>query len=275
MAQLTFAEEQGLTQMPSQAELGTISPATSAALWRLVHLLITDTVHSSVEFTHSKVYNVLCGWWVEQKHKMIDEAPTSGRGWIAQIKDVFEIGFPNSYNFIQYSMQHGSIHYKFNASVERELVSTRAAYRVVERRIIPFCSEGEFEQVQSAIRNANSAGASGAKAHLFAASSELTKGNWGGSVHESISAVESAARFATGSHDKGLSDLLQALEQTGAIKHPALRLAIGKLYAFSSDAKGIRHSLVLDPKADITERDAFLLFGICAAFVSYILGPKS
>lgn len=269
----TFSQEQGITRLPTQAQLGTIIKATSAALWQIVH----DTISAasmSPNFRRTWIGEVLCDWWVKIAHGMIDEAPQLPLAWKRMIRGVFDRGFPATYDLVQFLLQHEAFDSQLKGFIAEALENTQAAYRVVEDRVVPFASIEEFEQLKVAVQNSNASGASGAKAHLLTASAELTKGNWGSAVHESISSVESAARFATKSHQKGLSDLLKELGKSGAIGHPALLSAIGKLYAYTSDAQGVRHSLVLEGKADVTEREAFLLLGLCAAIVSYILGPR-
>jgi hypothetical protein len=65
-------------------------------------------------------------------------------------------------------------------------------------------------------------------------------GETGGEV---LHAVESAARKLTGKPNATLADALSFMSKTSPI-HPALKDAMRKLYAYSSDEDGIRHALL-------------------------------
>lgn len=269
---LLFSQEQGFDTLPEQAKVGTISQATSAALWRIIHDAIDVAVqrHRTSSFLATDIGQLLQDFWVDGLEAMIDDAPVLARQWKKAIRAYFDMGFPNPYNIAQFILLSPTVS-RLDKPIENALISTRAAYRVVGKKIVPFASEEELGQFKRALSEADTLGASGAKAHLQAAAAELTSGNWSKSIHQSISAVESAARFKSGNHGKGLSDLIVELKKSGKLPHPALAAALTKIYAYSSDQKGIRHSLVLDGEASEDERDAFLMLGLCAAFVTYLL----
>ena len=50
--------------------------------------------------------------------------------------------------------------------------------------------------------------------------------------------------------------------------HPAMQRAFAQLYGYTSDASGIRHSLVDEPK--ISYADAKFMLVACSAFISYL-----
>jgi hypothetical protein len=267
----SFAQDQGLAALPEQAKVGSISQATTAGLWRIVHADLHDAMNSRYKFSQFNISEVLTDWWVEAQHQMAHEIPVSYAKWISVLTPQFT-GFPQAYNAAQYFLEHPKCPEAWRTNIPQVLEATRAAYRVVENKIVPFGSEQEMAQLKSAIMAAEMAAAPGSKAHLITAATEMTSGNWAGSVHEAISAVEAAARVRTGEHGKGLSELLTDMRKSGQIQHPALAGALVKLYAYSSDEKGIRHSLVLDGQAAVTEREAFLMLGLCASMTTYLLG---
>ena len=97
---------------------------------------------------------------------------------------------------------------------------------------------------------------------------DLTRGDWSGSIHESVNAVESAARVLA-PETKGLGAALTELEKVRAV-HEALKRGFGALYGFSSNEQGIRHPLVDAGAAKIDEADAMDMFGGCSASVTYL-----
>ena len=67
-----------------------------------------------------------------------------------------------------------------------------------------------------------------------------------------------------------LGPALTALAKKHKI-HGALQSGFSSLYGFTSDAKGIRHSLLEKAEAEVDEVDAQYMLGACASFVSYLL----
>lgn len=88
------------------------------------------------------------------------------------------------------------------------------------------------------------------------------------SIKESISAVESACKQLTGLNDATLTKALNKLDVTRPL-HEDFRDALQKLYWWTSDASGMRHSLSSAPTVDLA--DARFMLVTCSAFVNYLL----
>jgi hypothetical protein len=84
--------------------------------------------------------------------------------------------------------------------------------------------------------------------------------------------MESVLRIVTGE-----SDFNKALQKFGKSSriHSALNEAFKKLYAYTCDEKGIRHSLVDQPESPAGMEEAVFMLGACAAFVSYVIRKSS
>jgi hypothetical protein len=134
---------------------------------------------------------------------------------------------------------------------------------------IPIGSDAERETLARAFADVAAFEFHGARAHLRNAGSELTAGNYGPSIRESIHAVEAVARVLE-SRGQTLGPALSKLEKSVRI-HPALRNGFSSLYGFTNDEKGIRHALLDEPVAQVDETDALYMLGSCAAFVSYLI----
>ena len=112
--------------------------------------------------------------------------------------------------------------------------------------------------------------AAGARSHLQKAADCLNQGDNGGAIRESIHAVESTVRHITGDSEATLSDGLKVVEKQHSI-HPAFKKALNALYGYTSDEKGIRHSLFDKSEADVTPEEALFFYSSCTIFVSYLL----
>lgn len=146
-----------------------------------------------------------------------------------------------------------------------ELEATGCAYRLRDGMVVPISSEQMATAFSGALATLGGEFAS-SRAHLQAAAKALTKGDYAGSIRESIHAVESVARRISGA--KTLGPALDKISSSGL--HPALKKDFSSLYGFTSDEQGIRHALLESDMANIGEQEALYMLGSCAAFAGYL-----
>jgi hypothetical protein len=174
------------------------------------------------------------------------------------------------FGLLQWMLRQPEIPQRLHEDIEDALRQSRAAYAVFDRdTIIPVGSDAERETLARAFADVAASEFHGARAHLRNAGSELTAGNYGPSIRESIYAVEAVAR-ALEPAAQTLGPALSKLEKSVRV-HPALRNGFANLYGFTSDEKGIRQALLDEPVAQVDETDALYMLGSCAAFVSYLI----
>lgn len=153
--------------------------------------------------------------------------------------------------------------------IDAILVHCRSAYRVIDGSICFAGTDEEVETLKRAFADLSAAGFNGARAHLREAAKRLTNGDWSDSIRESIHAVEAVAVLIEPKATT-LGDALKLIEKKKTI-HPALKTGFQNIYGFTSDEKGIRHSLLDKEASEVEEADALFMIGACAAFVSYLL----
>lgn len=152
-----------------------------------------------------------------------------------------------------------------NTVLERE----RSGYRFVGHNITPISSETEVASIEETLAVTDRF--DGVRSHISSALSKLSdrkKPDYRNSVKESISAVESLMRQVTEERTAKFSDSLAKVTRRFGL-HPALRGAFGKLYGYTSDAEGIRHSMLNESKIDYAEAKFMLI--ACSAFINYVL----
>ena len=110
----------------------------------------------------------------------------------------------------------------------------------------------------------------GADTHLRQAAEHLNARRFADSVRESIHAVESVARMVDPKAERTLGPALDSLERAGVIQHKALKQAFSRLYGYTNDAQGIRHSLLDKDSPDVDLDEAMFMFGACASFAAYL-----
>ena len=123
---------------------------------------------------------------------------------------------------------------------------------------------------QKAIETIEQKGSAGAKKHFRLAVEAVNKKDYAGAIRESIHAVESITRTID-PNTNTLGSALNSLEKMGVLKHPALKMSLGKLYAYANDVKGIRHALKEKALADVDLNDAIFMFSVCASWAAYLV----
>jgi hypothetical protein len=151
-----------------------------------------------------------------------------------------------------------------NKVLEREW----SAYRFLNGVVIPITNENELEEIQSVI---NDPLFTGAAEHIQSAVRLLADRNNPeprNSIKESISAVESVARLVSQNTKATLGDALKTIDRVHKL-HPAFKEGLSKIYGYTNDDGGIRHSLLEDTTNPSLVEARFFLVS-CSAFCNYL-----
>ena len=170
-------------------------------------------------------------------------------------KEYYQEGEIDPYNYLNYIF-------------EKEFV----AYRFINGLIAPISNKIEVEE----IKRASSSPHAQVNNH-FNKSLEMLSNrdspDYENSIKESISAVECICSIIIGKQTS-LGDALSKLEKAGLTIHPSMKSAFDKLYGYTSDGTGIRHSGQLGGAQSTFEEAKFMLVS-CCAFVNYLIGAMS
>ncbi|WP_235664194.1 hypothetical protein, partial [Pseudomonas amygdali] len=145
----------------------------------------------------------------------------------------------------------------------------RRILRFVNGMIAPISSEVEIQEIERALHEGDKY--SGVKGHLQAALGFLTGAapNYRNSIKESISAVETLCRHLTHDPKATLGVALKNVDNKHKLE-PTIKVAFEKLYGYTNDANGIRHSSMEDAP-NITSADARYMLISCSAFVNFVI----
>lgn len=205
----------------------------------------------------------------------------SGRAWHFPY-DLFEYHAFSMYmsSFSGQNFSSGQIESRenqrsqFAGQLNAELARAGCAYLFVAGLLTPITSSLEADEV----RRASSAPAKfhGTREHICAGLDSLAKKptpEVRNCIEESLHAVESALKVATGVTTGGVKDALDKFATQHAV-HGALRDAIKKLYGYASNKPGLRHPL-LDEKNDLTPVDARMMLVTASSIVNWIISKDS
>jgi hypothetical protein len=207
-----------------------------------------------------------------------DNIDTQASSEISKLKlHFYQLDWFEIYNLIEFLSGAASRNYSvaspeeydqsFRGRVNFFLEREKSAYRFIDDLIVPISSELEVEAVSEALAVGDNF--AGARRHIQQAVllfSRKPDADYRNSIKEAISGVESVVRIIAGDAKATLSDGLKRLDDTKPL-HPAFRQAMDKLYGYTSDEGGIRHSMI--DLARVDEADAKFMILACSAFINF------
>jgi hypothetical protein len=183
-----------------------------------------------------------------------------------QLEEEFKaLSWDGVYSFIEFTLhtlngyQKGDLVDRLNKVFQEEGVQ----YKIIDNQVHVLMNETEANEISNAQGIENSASAHITKSiELF---NKRPLPDYSNSIKESISAVESIARKITGDKSAVLSDAIKKINLP-----PALEQGIIKIYAWTSDEGGIRHSLKDKNTNNYGETEARYLLVLCSALVNFL-----
>lgn len=265
---LTFSQRFGHEPISTTLQYGSMSEELRNALWTTLyeHFFKYLYVTQSITRPHEMFLNA---YWIKYKKQPIDTVPSSqSAGKVIVRNDYFSHQWHQAYSFIEFVANYAAsrnqdFYDELNITLENELSS----YRFVSGELVDITNKQEIEALENAIMDNKFSGVSTHLATALKLYSDSENPDYRNSIKESISAVESMAKIVTGNQKATLSDALKALEK-GEKLHKALRDGFEKLYAYTSDANGIRHAL--SEESNLTAADAKYFLLSCTSFVNYL-----
>ncbi len=280
--ELTFSQREGKAPLPEPLQMGELTKKFRNKVWFVIGTSIEsctsrdDHYGDSFDRTGAGRYwmNIYPSYYLNILEKPHDEIgcpePEQVEDWIKDV--IFRGEYHEILTVLEYIFRYGGAPPKLYDDIES--CFDLAPY-FIERSGIPVCivpktSPEMEESVKRSLENINESTLAGAKSHFQNSSQELNNNNFAASIRESIHAVEATARQIAPNDSRSLSAALDSLEKNGMLKHPALKEAFKKLYAYASDEEGIRHSLIEKEAADVGFDEAIFMYGACVSFVDYL-----
>lgn len=221
----------------------------------------------------SGLYRLGLTLWQDYFKKPLDTMPSETQAFKQEIRAYyFNCQWFEVYDFIQFVAKHyfdDTVNAEFvnycNDVLKREI----SGYRFIGTTITPITREEEIAEIEEVLRSTDFL--EPVIVHLNSALdlfSDRESPDYRNSIKESISAVEAMCRLIAGSNAT-LGKALGEIQRQGTIDlHSALKEAFNKLYGYTSDKDGIRHSLLEQPNLDF--EDAKFMLVSCSAFINYL-----
>lgn len=273
----SFSQRQGVKPIRSFTQLESMDEALRNRLWNAVTLHYWDKISE----THLPAMPPVRVWIQQMWHDLFKEpVDTINEYWPNVLKQLrqkfFAAPWNEVYDFVEFvagTFPVGQMKHKFIEGCNGVLEQENSAYRFVGGKIVSITTPEEIGEVEDARKHTGPL-APVAK-HIQAALDLLAdrkKPSYRNVIKESISAVESACKIATGNSKATLDKALKEMETKTKI-HPALREAFAKLYGWTSDAEGIRHALMDQSTLGFAEAKFMLV--ACSAFINLLVAKLS
>jgi hypothetical protein len=258
---LTFAEAEGKVQYPGVLKWGELDQRLRAALWNRFWIDFDNWIDES-ESSYDTHYEaplrfILLREHVHRRMGFANEFQETFQGKKAAIafwaKFFRSSDYIELFDFIMFFLR------------DRDCPSDLKK----PPTIIPAATPEEATIIKRDLEAAFSSRFGGAKVHLQSALDALNKGDNRAVVRESINSVESAIRDFTGDANAVLSKAIKKLTDEFGL-HPTLAMSFEKLYAYTSDEKGIRHALVFGENEKVGFDEAMFFVSACSAFIALL-----
>lgn len=270
---MLFSRRKGYKKVRDLIQIESLDVSSKNLLWTLLYEeilrkynYIDPTGYSGRAVSGSNLEPFLKALWIDVLEKPTDTIPPDiqdaykivrekffNSQWYV-IFDIFEIAFLRGSKIIRPDDFQKKVNYAF----EKENIG----YRMINGKISQITDPEELNSIDQAI--ASSKGP--VYEHLTNALSLLTdrkNPDFRNSIKESISSIEALVKLKLENEAGTLGALLKHFDF-----HPALKKGLSSIYGYTSDADGIRHSLLEEER--LTYEDAKFFLVLCTAFINLI-----
>lgn len=273
MCQESFEVRFGFSPAPVDLQREDFPPSLRNGLWDMVDIYCIGGVSNFHGFT--KEFRRACASiWFHFYREPSDEVPGQPESARRYIRDkFFNSPAGRAYGFIEFmanlpqssSIDRKEFALKCNTILERE----RSPFRFSETTLVQITDPEELKEVGEAMSFDSPASI---REHIKKAAQHYSADapDFRNSIKESISAVEAAVRIISGTKAVGVKPLRQEISNLAI--HPALVDGFDKIYGYTSDEGGVRHSLM--DQDNVTQSDARLMLVACSAFANFLMAKK-
>lgn len=283
--EVSFAEAERKPKFPAILGWGQIDQRIRAALWNALYLsfdeyLEHDSFADHQDFSLREPFNsIMLREFVNRQHQFVNdyEADFYKSDFLKEWSDFFkDSDYVELFDFVTFVVRDVDCPKALIHDFANALDKPFSPYRlsVEAKTIFPTIGENETNALERDIKLAFSSPFSGSKVHIQSALNALGEGDYRSTVRESIHSVESAVKDFTGDTGATLSKAVKSLVGEEGV-HKALADAFDKLYAYTSDEKGIRHALVFGNNERVGLDEAAFFLSACTAFVGFLSRKKA
>lgn len=278
---LTFSQRMGLKPISRPLQIDDIDVTLRNALWNAMTLSYWDCYQPAYNgngMLGGSNFMTFAQQFAFHHDMVIDDLPFDWRSFHQdQRRYFFGCSWDEAYGYVEFLAYNGPAEHTGSTKRRDDFIhfcnlifeKSNSAFRFIDGSIAPISSEVEIEEIERALAEADQY--SGVKGHLRSALGFLTgtSPDYRNSIKESISAVETLCRHLTNEPKATLGVALKNIDNKRKLE-PTIKVAFERLYGYSCDANGIRHSSMEDAP-NVTSADARYMLISCSAFVNFVI----
>lgn len=279
---MRFSQRIGKTPVRLKLQIEFIDENLKNGLWNNIIEDFFENLSSDSKYGETQLGEACRTIWKEFWIYPIDEiSQYKGvvifKGFIQIAKNwFFKVEWFEIYDFIEFLStldknikRESYLPSRFSDKCNLTLKVEVAGYRIINEKIVQITSEEEVVAIEEGLSETKEWNS--VHEHLRAALDMLADRktpDYRNSIKESISAVEAICIIITGDKAATLGKALTVIEKKYSL-HNALKTAFSAIYGYTSDASGIRHSLI-EEENSVGFDDAKFMLVLCSAFISYL-----
>lgn len=264
----SFSDRMGITGPPA-LQLDNVSYELKMALWNEFVEVIFHGNNRTWRRDIQPVYKHL-NWQIDRIPYNVNDARDQVKNWFFN----GDLAWHKIYNLIEVIVSIANRFYlrggeELTLRFNRVLEQHNSGYRFLNGELAPITNPEEIEAIGEVAAVGGKFAAAGT--HMSTAISMLSQKpepDYRNSIKESISAVESVVKIITGNKKGDLRAAMPQLEKIIPL-HGAMKEGIVRMYGYTSDEEGIRHSLLDEPNVGFDEAKYMMV--VCSGFVHYLI----
>jgi hypothetical protein len=273
-----FSQRMGLQPLTKDIQIDSIDQDLKNGLWNIIKIRLLDKISRKQGYGTDNDFDPFCKYVWHHYYKLpIDTIPNYQHLCETFIRDkFFNYDWHEIYDFLEFLMNLKVTNFnreKFLSEINILLEQEFSGYRIIDGLVCPITNEIEINEIEEAKNQFTPS--SGANIHLKNALDKLSdkkNPDYGNSIKESISALESVIRLLTGESTLGKG--LSALSSKGIEIDPLIKSGMEKFYGFTNNkGSGIRHAIVEDYQSPDFD-DAKLMIVLCSSFINFLMSKS-
>lgn len=268
-----FSRREGLKPIKSITQVDYMDSELRNGLWNALYSHYWSRMRNETFLSHDDGIELLVSRiWCDYFKLPVD---TIDNHWTSVYDEIrsyfFNCPWYEVYDFVEFvanSYYQTSANEDFIEECNEILKRELSGYRFIGGEITPITAEEEIAEIKEALQSKTPL--EPVIIHLQSALelfSDRKSPDYRNSIKESISAVEAICNLIAGKDKATLGEALKRIIDKVEL-HPALQKSFSNLYGYTSDADGIRHSLLDEPNLDF--EDAKFMLVSCSAFINYL-----
>jgi hypothetical protein len=279
---MKFSDRTGITKPNEIIQFNGMSIELRNSLWNAFDLCFLEKKTPKIYLMHtleSYLSDLAYNLWAHYFKRPLDRLLLEENMFIEFLREYFfKTEWYNVYNFLEFCLDYtNELEVDKNNYIRLTnnfLQTELSGYRIIGDNFVPITNKEQIKSIENSLDLTNKNKLANVHTHLSASIQLLSSKDiddsdkYRNTIKETISAVEALCNVLNNTKAKGLDGALKLLKTKIKI-HSALEKGFTNLYGYTSDANGIRHTIMDEP--DLNLEDAVYMLVTCSAFINYII----